>query len=419
MKLFLAFAALAMVAELNIIGRLTGTEIILGGCAVVALTRCLRPSGDVLHFYFFAVLWFLAAIASDLYNGSAFDDLSRGWAKIGIMAMNFTALRWLIGNDLGRAIFLIYFLMIAKAARLAYGWDGDELGQDVFGGAWKMGYGQLVSATALLASAWLLRSAWSRPLAVALPFGAAAMALLMNARNLIGITALAGLMSVLTAGRRRPLAVPHLVAIGVTSVLAGMLVINIYHYTAREGLLGREAQDKYFSQAETDVGLVLGGRSESLASIPAIMDSPVLGHGSWARDIDYVLLYMAERERLGLKSSPIISDLIPSHSHLLGAWVEHGMFGAAFWVWALFVTGKGLLAAVRKPSPLTGFVAFIGISLLWDIPFSPFGLTGRVMEAAALYLMILMARRQLPVVIVPAAVRRQRPLLRPLHLRVE
>ncbi|TPQ49416.1 hypothetical protein C2U72_18620 [Prosthecomicrobium hirschii] len=398
MMLALSFIALAMIGEVNIVGRLTGAEVILALCACIALVRCPRSSGEIARFYTFASLWLLAAVMADIYNESEFNDFSRGWAKIGFLIVNFTALRWLIGKDRDRAVALVFLLSIAMAARLALGVAGDvdnNLGEDVFGNAWKFGYGTLVSMSALLVSAWLLHSSWSRPVAVSIPFGAAAVALLLNARNLTGITALAALTSLLTAGRRRTLTLPHLLAIGATAALAGLLIVNAYQYAASEGLLGHDAQDKYRAQGEADVGLLVGGRSELLASVPAIIDSPLLGHGSWARDIKYALLYLTEREKAGLAVTGLISDLIPTHSHLLGAWVEHGFLGAVFWIWALFVTGKGLITAIQKPTPLTGFIVFIGIGLLWDIPFSPFGLERRVLVPAMLYLMILVAEQPL------------------------
>lgn len=390
----LAMIALALVGEFNAVGRLTAAEALLAPCAVIAMMMRPRDVPGVRQFYLFALLWWLGAFASDFYNDSVFEDYVRGWAKIGFFVLNFTALRWLIGNDRGRIVFFVYMLAIAAALRLALGLVSDELADEMLGNAWKFGYGQLFSMTTLLISALLLNFAWSRPLGIAAPFGAAAVALLLNARNLTGLTALAGLMAALTAGRRRPLSLAHLIGIGAAALVAGLLVINVYQYAAGEGLLGREAQDKYLNQTEGDLNFLLAGRTESLASTQAIMDAPLLGHGSWARDIKYVMLMLNRMAEAGVEiRGQIRSDQIPSHSHLLGAWVEHGVLGALFWMWALYVTIRGLLGALQRPGPLTGFAAFIGLSLLWDILFSPFGLDRRVITAAWLYCMILFGEK--------------------------
>lgn len=298
----------------------------------------------------------------------------------------------MIGTSRERAIFFVFALAVASALRLALGWSGDELGGEVFGTGWKFGYGQLTTLTSLLASAWLIKSGKSRLAAITLPFLSAALALLLNARNLTGLTVLAGLAGALTAGRRRPLSSRHILAIGVTTALAGVVVVNIYQYTASEGLLGEDAQSKYQQQFQGNLNILQAGRSESLASTQAIIDSPIIGHGSWAHGMDYVMLRLSKLEEAGVDVIwQIDSDLIPSHSHLLGAWVEHGLLGAAFWAWAMFIAAKGVLGAIQRPGPLTGFVVFIGLSLLWDIPFSPFGLERRTVTAAWLYLMIIYA----------------------------
>ncbi|WP_377299746.1 hypothetical protein [Rhizobium sp. SGZ-381] len=392
---FLVLIASALIGDFNVVGRVTGSEVFLIPIAVVAIFRPGPNIAAARQFYIFIVLWAFGAFVSDIINGSTFEDYSRGWAKIIFFGLNFTALRWLIGTDRTRIIVFIYALAVATAARIALGRVSDELADDVFGNSWKFGYGQLFTMTTLLISAHLLRMTWSRPFGMAAPFAAAAVSLLMNARNLTGLTTLAGLISAMTAGRKRPFPVSYIIGIAVAAGVAGLVVINIYEYSAGQGLLGREAQDKYLQQSQGNLNILLAGRTESLASTQAIIDAPILGHGSWARNINYVMLMLNRMAAEGLEvRNQITSDLIPSHSHLLGAWVEHGVLGAAFWFWAVYVTLKGLLGAAQRPTPYTGFVAFIGLSLLWDTFFSPFGLERRVVTAAWLYCMMLYGQEE-------------------------
>ncbi|MBP2550528.1 hypothetical protein J2858_003468 [Neorhizobium galegae] len=395
MRLLLVLIALAMIVEFSSGGRLTGAELLMIPFAIKALAQGKSDLPSIRHFYILAGLWFIGAISSDLINQSTFEDAVRGQAKIIFFVLNVTALRSLVGTDRSRAVLLIFALAVASSLRLALGLNGDELAEDPLGNAWKFGYGQLFSMASLLVSAYALRSVWLRPFSSLPPFAAAFIALMLNARNLTGLTALAGLVVAFIGGRRRPLSTPYLLTILAAALVVGMTVVNLYKYTASEGLLGREAQDKYIAQNEGKLNFLLAGRTESLASTQAIIDAPIFGHGSWAHDIDYVFLMLSRMEEAGLQVNwmNVQSDLIPTHSHLLGAWVEHGILGATFWFWALYITIKGILAAVRRPDPLAGFVVFIGISLLWDIPFSPFGLERRMVTAVWLYLMILYADR--------------------------
>jgi len=91
-------------------------------------------------------------------------------------------------------------------------------------------------------------------------------------------------------------------------------------------------------QAHGEYGLIVGGRSEILVSAQAIMDSPILGHGSWAKNEEYAAMLNYLRESMGyVAQGKHESGLIPTHSHIFGAWVEAGILGAVFWLWILTV----------------------------------------------------------------------------------
>src|SRR5207244_2538246 len=110
----------------------------------------------------------------------------------------------------------------------------------------------------------------------------------------------------------------------------------LYSTLANSGKLGLEAQQHYESQVAAG-NLILGGRSEILVSSRAVADSPFLGHGSWARDREYSSLWVLLMRERGVKVAVVrgAEDIIPTHSYLLGSWVEHGMFGALFWFVAI------------------------------------------------------------------------------------
>ena len=63
---------------------------------------------------------------------------------------------------------------------------------------------------------------------------------------------------------------------------------------------------------------------------------------------------------------------IPSHSHILQAWVEAGIFGAAFWAYALFLMAR-FLWTLTGDEPFLPFAIFQVTLLMWDIFFSPYG----------------------------------------------
>jgi O-antigen ligase len=152
----------------------------------------------------------------------------------------------------------------------------------------------------------------------------------------------------------------------------------------------QEAADILGRQAQGDLGVLLGGRSEILIASQAIMDSPLIGHGSWAKDPHYSYLYAELKFGPNGGDIPFLrNELIPSHSVIFGAWVESGIVGALFWAGVLILVAKVLLRLFSSDDPLVPVIAFIGFLMLWDIFFSPFGADRRFTLAFFVVLMTL------------------------------
>jgi len=181
--------------------------------------------------------------------------------------------------------------------------------------------------------------------------------------------------------------------------LAAVAVFGIYLCAADSGILGQTAKAEYEEQSAGDYGVVLGGRSAILGSMPAIYDSPILGHGSWARDPIYVLAQLEAMAAMGYENTSEIQNeeleegYVPAHSYLFGAWVEAGVVGAIFWGWVWVLGAKALLRVYSSNIVLLPLVAFCVISLAWDNLFSPFGAEMRIL--VPYYLVILMTHLEM------------------------
>lgn len=172
----------------------------------------------------------------------------------------------------------------------------------------------------------------------------------------------------------------NLLLIVLACIAASFIFLKTYEHMAQQGILGEKARQIYEQQVSGELGLLIGGRSEILVSCRAIMESPIIGHGSWAKDYRYAneLIYL--KRMLGYypgKSNDL--GLIPSHSHLFGAWVEAGIVGAVFWVWVLSLPIRGMVMLIRTNEMLTPLFAFYSFLLIWHILFSPFGAELRFM----------------------------------------
>jgi hypothetical protein len=400
-KWFLLFVLpLLALLQISLVGQLVGTEIVfvaVVGFAVVT-KKLPKPTREEKQFYFFVILWLIEAVITDVIRGTSSYDCMRGWSKIVFFALNFTAIRYLYRNDLRLITLFCVFFGAACALKVYLGLSDIKFNDGLFGSGWKFGYGGVFTYMMFLLGGALATDNSTRVAGRLLPFGAPFVSLLLNARNMFGTSALAALVGLLLAGRKRAVGRSTILVLCLGGVLGGIGLISVYQYAASNGILGEKAAIKYQSQNLQSLGVlgvIVGGRSEMLAAVPAIIESPIIGHGSYARDLNYVIMGLVNLQEEGANSrvgniNPD-NDLIPTHSHLLGAWVESGILGAVFWVWVLWQALRGIYGTLRCPSPYIAVLMLILINILWNVLFSPFGLERRVDTAAYIYLAILAA----------------------------
>ncbi len=318
------------------------------------------------------LLWFAGQISSDFYRGTPFEDYSRGWAKLAVLLISYAGCFVLIGFEFRRIVAFACGMALAPILRhLVFGSEY---------ALYKFVYGVAISLGAFFSLAALGRQ--PRFWFAVIPFAAGILALFMDARSLAGVTFCAAVYyAVLSGGWLRQDVDPlmKLLFAGLWMATAYSSV-GIYSALAGQGRLTEEAMSKYESQlGETGNFNLLSGRGELYYVLPRIAESPLIGSGSWAKDIDYV----AQRAMAqGIDPMYMITrsgGLIPSHSHLFGAWLEAGLFGGVFWIYVLILLGRilwsGWLGSVLHWSGLSSFLLIL---FAWDILFSPFGGERRV-----------------------------------------
>ena len=386
-------APLLQFLQFNIVGRLYLTDVLLAGALPFLVVRFGRRLTGRLPAVTigFAILWLLAQILTDLVRGSAFRDYARGWAMIFLFLINFCALYLLIGGRPKRLILfavgaalggLISYLLVPDALAVTY--------------PWKFGYGSSVTWLLVLLAVWLTqsrRSARMWPAAVFLL--AAFLNVVMGFRSTGGVAFLVCCYLLAHVRRRRRpgstrIRLRQLAVLGAVTFTGAWGAVELYQHAAQMGWLGTAALQKYQIETAGDYGLLLGGRSEILISGHAIIDSPLLGHGSWAKDCSYTSLYLELRKRAGYSEGEEREDcLIPTHSYLMGSWVQAGVLGAVFWVWALSLAVRVLIRLYSLRERLTPMVIFFAFQMIWDVLFSPFGGASRFL--APFYVVVVMS----------------------------
>lgn len=385
-----AAAGLPIGLDIELIGRITGTELVLLAMLPVLLLRDRMPplTGPMRMLLVLALVWLVAQFSSDIVNATAPDDMARGAARAGITSVLLLGFFSLAGNRL-RNLRALHVALAMGFLIGAYISPSEYIETD----AWKFGYGNgaimLTVAFGALLWAWGLRSA---AIVVCVLMGM--LNLFLGYRSMAGIVTMTALLLVLSrlfGGRGRATSVPQVVMIFVVLGIAGAGLIELYAQAAQSGLLGYEAQEKFERQVD-ERGVLLSGRAEFPVALEAALERPLLGHGSWAVNESYAAR-MWELSGIGLEDIPFsASDLIPTHSHLMGAWVEGGIFSALLWLYVIVLVVRAIIVVVRDASVADPIMVFTVMCLLWTVLFSPYGLTNRAFSCFGIVVVVTVLR---------------------------
>ena len=370
--------------HINLVGVLSGSDLmLLAAFLYLAFRKKLRlatPTSKV--FVIFGSLWLVSQCVTDMVRHTAFADLARGWSMIGLTLSGFVVLCTLMYGQPRRLVLYGWGLVAGNVLAFFISPSDYALGYP-----WKFGLAYPVTLAVLLfASRQKCRDPWKIALCVAI--GILNMGL--GSRGTGGVCLAVALYLLFTRIMQRKAAANTRVRVALKVALAASIVLGAagimwaYQYAATTGLLGEEARQKYVSESSGQYGILLGGRGDVLGAFAAIYDSPILGHGSWAKDWSYILAQQETMALLGYRDAGEISQeeveggVIPAHSHLLQAWVWAGIVGALFWAWVFVLTARMLMRIYPPAVVLLPVMSFMALSLLWDILFSPFGATERI-----------------------------------------
>lgn len=371
----------ATAVDLQIIGRILGTEIlaILFFFGLAAFSRLPVPDYLTRILMGLAGLWLVAQYASDLVNNSSGENTLRGLARAGMTILLIYVFHILLTNRYHRI--RILFLGLSFGALLVPLFTTEDV---ILDNIWKFGYGSPISMLCAVSATWL----WQRnlrSLSLLPTLTIAVLNIFLGFRSMAGIMFAIVLIQLLLiiVGTRYVLSARQAVAL---TVLVGMGIggiIPLYGMAAERGWLGQQQQERYLSQVD-ESGILLSGRIEWRIAPMAFMEKPWLGHGSWSEDDRYATMAW---ELFSGSTEPMPADfptLIPTHSHLLGALVEGGIFSGLFWLMVIALLGQCCVSLIRYPLLIDPINLFILILLGWSILFSPYGLGNRVFACFAI-----------------------------------
>jgi hypothetical protein len=331
------------------------------------------------------LLWGLGSVLSDLANQSEFLDGAKGIARVVFLAIDVYALFYLCRNRIS----VIYALWggLATAGTLAFFIQPDVSARTE---PWKFGVGVAFTVlVVLLASNSRLRGPWPVALIIAL----AGVHFVLGFRSMSSILLIVAMVLLVRVSSRRVemgltrgVRIRPLVIL-VTGITAMVVLTELYDGLARSGTFGQIAAAKASYQSDGQFGSLFSSRSEILLSAQSIAENPLLGGGSFSVATSQVTESAAEiMSRYGYADiAHRLSEGAPAyHSEILGSWAENGVLVLIFWIPMAILFLRALIGVVYREVAMPYLVAFVSVTGLWDILFSPFGADRRVWVAASL-----------------------------------
>lgn len=329
--------------------------------------------------------WVIAALASDLTNDVLFELLARGVSRAvltGVATLSIFIICYPSMKRLERILLGIAFSMIISMFYFRPG-QMDFFGntaEDLLKFDTSINYvltGFIIASSAIFYE----RVPW---LVITGLFACGPLYILLGSRSAGAIYILAAVTTTgcrlllsrsLTATR---LGFGRLVIIITFAVLAGVAVRSGYEYAVETGMVSEKAVQKNQREKQSKGGLFVSARGVYiLTGILAWCDKPILGHGSWpADDVGY---YARAAEMVGrdvketrlMVKGKAVRTLLPVHSQLFGALVEHGVLAFAFFA---YMTWLVLWSITFVPALFPRYTALFGVLYwlnLWNFVASP------------------------------------------------
>jgi hypothetical protein len=329
--------------------------------------------------------WMLAAVASDLWNNVLLELLARGVSRAVLTGLATLSIFIICYPSMKRLEWILIGLPFSMCISLFYFRPGQA---DTFGRTaedllkFDTSVNYILTAATIAAAACLYeRFPWS---VIAGLFALGPTYVLLGSRSsggvmfLAAVTTLAFRMLQTRTKRRTNVGFGRLLMIGLVAI-AGLAALKYgYEYAAENRLLAEKHLRKYDHEKQTTGGIFMSSRGVYiLTGLLAWQDKPFLGHGSWPEDeLGY---YSRAAEIIGRSGKEMrlmvrgqkVRSLLPVHSQLFGALVEHGVLAFAFFA---YMTGLVVWSITFVPSLLPRYTALFAVLYwmnLWNLVASP------------------------------------------------
>lgn len=320
-------------------------------------------------FLYLFVLLLFSLIISDIYNNTNPADFIRGWALIVFSIISLTFLLVMLSSD--RKNIILYLFFAALSLILFGDADLDASNSNYF----KVRFVTFLNLLILASSYYLSKS---RNAVCILFMLYSFLCFYFDARSNGLIWLISSMCLFIFRKKTTSYKFLFIYFIVGLSILYSLYIFYIDLLLAeRIGGINSFSQISKLQNPYNPFELIYYGRIDFFIQIQAIIDQPLFGHGSWARDESgkYTSLYYL------LSDKSILSDeswigYIRIHSIILGFWVCGGIMSFVV-ISLIFINILKISLKVFFANPLSRFapiVIFFTLEIIWNFLFSPIGL---------------------------------------------
>lgn len=299
-----------------------------------------------------AVLMLAGYIISDIYRDTDPGQFLRGWARVIVLALDFIALAIVVARDRRNLWWFVLGMGIGGIGQLLV------RGVPIMSApGWKFGYATpIVYVVACLC--------YFLPVKLAcIAFAALGVwNIFMDFRILGAICLLIAAVLWVRANTPEGLNGMQLLKLFSACMIAGGIVVAALYATEEEFGHRREG-----SNVGREAGLIVAARG--------VVESPIVGYGSWPTDPRLVSLFqeqVAEEGQTYGDSARV--QVFTAHSQALQAWIEGGLLAAMFFIYyGLRLVSTGFHVSLRRQPD--GYLPVFLVFLLydtWHLFMSPF-----------------------------------------------
>lgn len=317
-----------------------------------------------------AVLMLAGYILSDLYRNTEPGQFLRGWARVILLALDFIALAIIVARDRRNLWWFVLGMAVGAIGQLLV------RGVPVMSAAgWKFGYATPI-AYLLACGAYFLPIKF-----MCLAFiGVGLWNIFMDFRIMGAICILIAAVLWVRANNPDGLNGMQLLKVVLACGIAAAIVGTALYVT----------EEDYKRRRETsNVGREAGLR----VALQGVVESPIIGYGSWPTDPRLVSLFQEEiadqKDVFGDRMAGV--SVFTAHSQALQAWIEGGIFAALFFFYygmKLIATGFRVALQRRPDGYLPIFLVFL-VYDTWHLIMSPFSGPTRLPIAVGIAIVVM------------------------------